>query len=94
MTEEEAARAVHEAIGGLLGEGELAICWTLTIDVAGANGRRYLAHRAGGGHDGTERPMAWAALGMLEASALSAREFLKEITGDHPPRDDDEGPGE
>lgn len=65
---EEAQQAVHRVIGELLDEGELAISWCLTIDVAGPDNVRYLAHRAGGGHDGTDRPMAWTALGMLQAS--------------------------
>lgn len=85
--DQDAYRRVHEAIGLLLDEGEIAINWTLTIDVAGQGDIRYLAHRAGGGHDGTDAPMAWAALGMLEASAGLAREQLLCCTVDD---DDDE----
>jgi hypothetical protein len=78
---DEAYRRVHEAIGALLDEGEIAICWTLTIDVAGPDNVRYLAHRAGGGHDGTDGPMAWTALGMLRASVGLAERQLLEQSG-------------
>lgn len=73
---------VHEAIGGLLEEGELAISWVLTIDVAGPDSSRYLAHRAGGGADGEDNPMAWTALGMLQASARVAEAQLLDQTED------------
>lgn len=78
----DAQKAVHEALGLYLGEGEIAVGWCLTIDVAGQDGHRYLAHRAGGGHDGTENPMAWTALGMLTASADVARQQLIDSTED------------
>lgn len=79
---DEAQRRVHEAIGGLLDEGEIAISWVLTIDVAGPENVRYLAHRAGGGADGADRPMAWTALGMLRASAGVAEQQLLGMTTD------------
>jgi len=88
MSLEEASRSVHDAIVGYLDEGEIAIAWTLTIDVAGPDGTRYLAHRSGGGIDGTERPMAWAALGMLQASVDRAQSQLADMTVDV---DEDEG---
>lgn len=84
---DEARRRVHEAIGGLLDDGEIAISWCLTIDVAGPDDVRYLAHRAGGGHDGTDNPMAWVALGMLQASVVVAEAQVFEMTG---PFDDDD----
>lgn len=84
---EDAKRAVHEALRGFLEDGEIAVCWTLTIDVAGQDGHRYLAHRAGGGVDGTENPQAWTAAGMLQASSDVARRQLEDMTG---PPDDDE----
>lgn len=90
MTYDEARKRVHEAIGGLLDEGEIAIAWTLTIDVAGPGDTRYLAHRAGGGFDGNEGPMAWTALGMLRASMKVAERQLYETTEDL----DDEADGE
>lgn len=77
-----AKRALHEAIQGYLDEGELAISWCLTVDVAGPDGERYLAHRAGGGADGMDNPMAWTALGMLRASASVAEEQLLAATTD------------
>lgn len=80
MSEQEAKQRVHEAIGGLLDNGELAVCWVLTIDVAGQDGVRYLAHRAGGGVDGDENPMAWTALGMLRASVGVAEAQLHDMT--------------
>lgn len=89
MTTDEAHRAVHEAIGHLLGEGEIAISWTLTIDVTGPDRRRYLAHRAGGGADGTDAPMAWTALGMLRSSMQLAEQQLRQCTEDTDEDDDD-----
>ncbi len=79
---DEAQRKVHEAIGGLLGDGEFAMSWVLTIDVAGPENTRYLAHRAGGGADGTDSPMMWTALGMLRASAQHAERQLADATAD------------
>lgn len=78
---------VHDAIGRLLNEGEIAIGWTLTIDVAGPANTRYLAHRAGGGIDGGSPPTAWTALGMLRAGAQVAEAQLAGATVDH---DDEE----
>lgn len=75
-----AARTVHQGLAEYLDEGEIAVCWTLTIEVAGSEGRRYLAHRAGGGIDGTEGPMPWAALGMLRASMQEAERQLADST--------------
>lgn len=90
MDREAAQQAVHEALRAYLDDGEIAIAWTLTIDVAGPDGIRYLAHRAGGGHDGTEGPVVWAAVGMLEASLNVAREQIAEMTSDLRDEDDDE----
>lgn len=87
MTHEGIHTRVHEAIGGLLDDGEFAMAWTLTIDVAGPDGQRYLAHRAGGGADGSEPPMAWTALGMLQASVVVAERQLCDCTEDS----DDDG---
>jgi hypothetical protein len=86
----DAQRQVHEAIGGLLDDGEIAICWVLTIDVAGPNDTRYLAHRAGGGHDGNDNPMAWTAAGMLQASADMARDQMRRFTVETDDEDEDE----
>ena len=82
MSDEQAQRDVHQALGSYLDEGEIAIAWCLTIDVAGQDGTRYVAHLAGGGVDGTESPMAWTALGMLTCSADVARSQLAESTED------------
>lgn len=84
------AIAVHEAIGGYLDEGEIAVAWTLTIDVAGSNDTRYLAHRAGGGIDGTGGPMVWAAVGMMRASLGVAERQLESCTVDPNADDDDD----
>ncbi len=73
---------VHEAISGLLREDEIAVAWTLTIDVAGADEVRYLAHRAGGGSDGNDKPMVWTALGMLRAGLQVAEDQLRDCTED------------
>lgn len=88
MSDDDARREAHEAIGGLLEDGEIAVAWTLTIDVAGPDERRYLAHCAGGGHDGTDQPMMWAALGMLRASVQVAEEQLRDSTEDADGEDD------
>lgn len=91
MSETDAAQsAVHDAIGGLLDDGEIVISWCLTIDVAGPGDTRYLAHRAGGGHDGQDSPMAWTALGMLRASMQVAERQLDEWTGDTDDAEDDD----
>jgi len=81
---------VHEAISGLLEEGEIAVAWTLTIDVAGPDEDRYLEHCSGGGHDGSEPPMVWAALGMLRASVGFAEEQLLDMTQDTEVDEDDD----
>lgn len=78
----EAQRLVHDALEAFLSENEIAVGWTLTIDIAGPDERRYLAHRSGGGHDGTESPTMWTAAGMLQASADVARAQLAESTVD------------
>jgi hypothetical protein len=78
----EAAGVVHDAISAYLAESEIAVAWTLTIDVAGPDGSRYLAHRAGGGIDGRDAPMVWAALGMLRAAMKVAENQLAACTSD------------
>jgi hypothetical protein len=80
--DEAGQRAVHAAIDNYLDDGEIAISWCLVIDIAGPDDRRYLAHRAGGGHDGTDFPMACAALGMLRAGTQIAEDQLRECTTD------------
>jgi hypothetical protein len=80
-TPETTAR-LHEAIQDYLDEGELALSWVLTIDVAGPDGTRYLAHRAGGGAEGQDSPMVWTAFGMLRASAAVAEQQLLSSTRD------------
>jgi hypothetical protein len=91
MADGDAYKRVHDAITGLLDQDEIAICWTLTIDVAGPGNVRYLAHRAGGGMDGSEGPMAWAALGMLRASATLAEQQLLDSTIDTDDHEGEEG---
>jgi hypothetical protein len=78
----DAQLALHEAIQACLGDGEIAVCWTLTIDVAGPDDTRYLAHRAGGGADGHSHPSLWVALGMLLASARTVEDQLSDNTHD------------
>lgn len=87
---DQAARDVHKALSGFLDEGEIAVGWCLTIDVAGPDDLRYLVHRAGGGVDGTDAPMMWTALGMLKASANVAADQLRECTTDADEGDEDE----
>lgn len=88
---------VHQAIQEhLLDEGEIAINWVLTIDVAGPDDTRYLAHRSGGGVDGEDGPMCWTALGMLQASVLLAEDQLREqtVSSDEEDEDDNSDEGE
>jgi hypothetical protein len=85
---DEELRAIHTAIGDSLDEGEIAVSWVLTIDIAGTDDTRYLAHRAGGGADGTDAPMSWTALGMLEASVALATDQVRECSIQ--PGEDDE----
>lgn len=85
---EDGQREVHAAISSYLKDGEIAVAWTLTIDVAGPDERRYLAHRAGGGFDGTESPKVWTALGMLTASLRVAEAQLSDCTEDVEDEDD------
>jgi hypothetical protein len=82
MTYAEAKAAVHEAIGGLLDEGEIPVSWVLTIDVIGPNDTRYLAHRSGSGVNGENTPMLWEALGMLRASVVTAEQQVIQETFD------------
>jgi hypothetical protein len=78
---EEAQRAVHEATREYLAEDEIPVCWVLTVEVARSDGN-HLIHRAGGGFDGTENPMAWTALGMLEAAVRTAADQVADSTED------------
>lgn len=89
MSPEDAKRDLHEAIERCLDENEIAIHWTLTIDVAGPDGTRYLAHRAGGGAGGQDSPMAWTALGMLRASVALAEHQVLALTVDTDDEDDE-----
>lgn len=89
MSRDEARREVHQALAGLLEEGEMVCAWTVQIDVMGPEGHRYLAHRAGGGVDGTETPTVWTALGMIEASRAVAAEQLLECSEDDVEDEDD-----
>jgi hypothetical protein len=88
----EATAAVHEAIGGLLGEGEIA-------DRLVPGRRRCRTRRRsatwrtaqGAGSTAAEGPVAWAALGMLRASVGCAEVQLAEMTADVDEDGEDEG---
>jgi hypothetical protein len=80
MLGDDATREVHEAIKGLLDDGEIPIKWTLVIDVVGSEDTRYLAHHSGGGHDGTDAPTVWDVLGMAESFLISTREEARDCT--------------
>lgn len=75
-------QVVHESLGTMLDDGEIVLRWHVTIDVAGPEGVRYLAHRAGGGHDGSDKPTIWEVTGMLQSSLDVARRQLDETTED------------
>jgi len=77
-----ARKRLQEAITSMLDEGEIAIHWVLIAEIAGPNNTRYLAHRAGGGIDGSEAPMTWTAYGMLRASMDVAAQQLLQMTFD------------
>lgn len=87
MDEREFQSAINDAIRAHLDEDEVATCWCLTIEVARADGGSHLSHRAGGGFNGTDRPKAWTALGMLQGSVAVATRQLLEQTNE--PEDDD-----
>jgi hypothetical protein len=80
---------VHEALRAYLDEDEIAVGWCLVIDVVGTDGTRYLAHRSGGGFDGSENLQVWQALGMLRSSIITAEEQLGDCTQDVEDEDDD-----
>lgn len=88
MANEDAAQAVHDALKLYLDDDEIAVSWLLTIDVAGTDNVRYLAHRSGGGADGTEQPTVWTAVGMLKAGVLNAEDQLLDMTRDFDDADD------
>jgi hypothetical protein len=77
----EAQQAVHEALKEFLDEDEIPVCWVLTIEIARPDGN-HLLHRAGGGINGTDNPMAWTALGMLQSAAGLAAQQVVDNTRD------------
>lgn len=77
-----AQRVAHDAIEGLLDDGEMAVSWVLAIDVVGPDDVRYLAHRSGGGIDGAAAPTLWAGMGMLRAALIAADKQIGESTSD------------
>lgn len=88
----EAQRIAQEALGAFLDEGEIITGWIVSMEVVGPNGR-YLAHRAGGGADGTEEPKTWIILGMLDAGRIEAEDALRASTVPHyDPPDEGEDP--
>lgn len=68
--------ATHQALQGFVDDGELVVAWHVTVEVAGPDDQRYLAHRAGGGLDGTDPPTVWNVVGMLDAARSTARDQL------------------
>lgn len=73
---------LHEAIEATLDPNEIAIQWIISVEVAGENSARYLVTRGGGGHDGSDEPMSWTVLGLLEASAAIVREHIVDLPED------------
>lgn len=71
-----AQRETHAALQHYLDSG-LITSWVAVMEVATPEGR-YLAHRAGGGSDGQEAPLAWTALGMLRSGAALAEQQIRE----------------
>jgi hypothetical protein len=93
MTEEqrrEAARGVHDALNGYLDEGEIVLSWVLVMDVAGGEHQRYLSHRSGGGHDGTDQPMASARDAQsMKLAEMQLRHMTCELDDDDEDEDDE-----
>jgi hypothetical protein len=90
MTEEqrrEAARGVHDALNGYLDEGEIVLSWVLVMDVAGGEHQRYLSHRSGGGHDGTDQPMPSAC--QTKLAEMQLRHMTCELDDDDEDEDDE-----
>lgn len=88
-------KAIQEALD-LDEEGDLLLSWHLTFEAVMPDGRRWLGHRAGGGHDGNEAPQIWAAIGLLEASLASCHRQLDALRHEpyDPEDDEDEDPPE
>lgn len=82
--------AVHEAIQGLLDEGEIAVAWTLQVDVVGPDSARHLTYYAGGGIDGNDRPLVWTCIGMIKSGLYVAEDQLRSYT--QPDDEDDDAP--
>lgn len=70
---ESARRLVHAGACDYAEDGEVVVGWCIVVEVARPDGGRGLLHRAGGGLEGAEAPVAWTAAGMLMASSDLAR---------------------
>lgn len=66
--------AVHEALHSFLKQDEILVGWTVILEVANVTSQvRYLAHRSGGGANGTDDVMVWTEIGMLESVLANRR---------------------
>lgn len=73
---------VQRALQELCEEDELVLSWLVVMEVAGQGDVRYLEHISGGGIEGTDPPVVWQIVGMLEAALQGARDQLYDCTAD------------
>ena len=76
------------ATDGQLDDGDLLLSWHLTFEAVTPAGQKWIGHRGGGGHDGTEAPMIWSVIGLLEAALASCHEQLADLSREPWPEDD------
>jgi hypothetical protein len=89
MAEEELpVTAAHRAIQELVDKGDLLLSWHLTFEAVTPRGQKWIGHRSGGGHDGTEAPMIWSVIGLLEAALASCHDQLADLSREPWPEDD------
>lgn len=69
-------RDVQHALQGLVNEGDLIVGWFAVVEVATPEGTQYLAHRTGGGLDGSSPPTLWTELGMAQATVEDIKRAL------------------
>jgi len=73
---DEAQRAVQAACMKYLTEGETVVRWALTIEVEREDGVPFLAHRAGGGEDGTDEPAPWHVRALSESMSETMQRIM------------------
>lgn len=76
-----ANQRVHDAIRDFCDDDtDIVVAWVITVEVAKADGGKYLMHRHGGGIDGDERGTAWHVAGMIRAAQLDVEGQLADMS--------------